>query len=113
MSIRFKHDSCLVWHSLGLHSLPAFKILSVARPWEFLAVQSCIFKQLTESPNSGSIGASYTLDYSWHLHLDAEVRKCEDDTGDKDDIDAFSQSDAKTVATTSLHSEALGARIAP
>lgn len=37
------------------------------------------------------------------LHL---VRKCEDDTGDKDDIDAFSQSDAKTVATTSLHSEA-------
>lgn len=37
------------------------------------------------------------------LHL---VRKCEDDKGDKDDIDAFSQSDAKTVATTSLHSEA-------
>ena len=43
----------------------------------------------------------------------AEVRKCEDDKGDKDDIDAFSQSDAKTVATTSLHSEALGVRIAP
>lgn len=36
------------------------------------------------------------------LHL---VKKC-DDKGDKDDIDAFSQSDAKTVATTSLHSEA-------
>lgn len=74
---------------------------------------SNMLQKKCKSPNSGSIGASYTLDYSWHLHLDAEVRKCEDDTGDKDDIDAFSQSDAKTVATTSLHSEALGARIAP